>query len=45
MHTLDSLLADDGVFEVEDKDLELVDTSKKEFLQRYNHRLQETTIT
>jgi hypothetical protein len=45
MHTLDSLLADDGVFEVEDKDLELVDTSKKEFLQWYNHKLIKTPIT
>lgn len=38
------LLADDGVFEMEDKNLEVVDTSKKEFLQWYNHKLQQTPI-
>ena len=38
------LLADDGVFEIEDKNLELVDTSKKEFLQWYHHKLQQTPI-
>ena len=38
------LLADDGVFEIEDKNLELVDTSKKEFLQWYNQKLQQTPI-
>jgi hypothetical protein len=41
---LDHLLGDDGVFEVEDKNLELVDTSKKEFLQWYNHKLQQNPI-
>jgi hypothetical protein len=41
---IEYLLADDGVFEIEDKNLELVDTSKKEFLQWYNNKLKETTI-
>lgn len=41
---LDHLLAEDGVFEIEDKNLELVDTSKKEFLQWYNNKLKETKI-
>ena len=41
---IEYLLADDGVFEIEDKNLELVDTSKKEFLQWYNHKLKETII-
>jgi hypothetical protein len=42
--TIEYLLADDGVFEIEDKNLELVDTSKKEFLQWYNQKLQQTPI-
>jgi hypothetical protein len=41
---IEYLFADDGVFEIEDKNLELVDTSKKEFLQWYNNKLKETTI-
>lgn len=41
---IEYLLADDGVFEIEDKNLELVDASKKEFLQWYNYKLQETII-
>ena len=41
---IEYLLADDGVFEIEDKNLELVDTSKKEFLQWYNHKLIKTPI-
>lgn len=41
---IDYLLAEDGVFEIEDKNLKLVDASKKEFLQWYNYKLQETTI-
>ena len=42
---LEYLLADDGVFEIEDKNLELVDTSKKEFIQWYSNKLKETRIT
>jgi hypothetical protein len=42
---IEYLLAEDGVFEIEDKNLELVDTSKKEFLQWYNHKLIKTPIT
>ena len=44
MKALEQLLADDGVFEIEDLDLELVDTTKDFFLQWYSSRLQETTI-
>ena len=44
MPSIDYLLAEEGVFEIEDKNLELVDASKKEFLQWYNYKLQETTI-
>ena len=42
---IEYLLADDGVFEIEDINLELVDTSKEEFLQWYNNKLKETAIT
>ena len=42
---IEYLLADDGVFEFENENLELVDTSKKEFLQWYHHKLQQTPIT
>lgn len=41
---IEYLLAEDGIFEIEDKNLELVDASKKEFLLWYNYKLQETTI-
>jgi hypothetical protein len=41
---IEYLLADDGVFEIEDENLELVDTSKKEFLQWYHHKLAKTHI-
>lgn len=41
---IEYLLAEDGVFEIEDKNLELVDASKKEFLLWYNYKLQETII-
>ena len=41
---IEFLLADDGVFEIEDTNLELVDTSKKEFLHWYNHKLIKTPI-
>ncbi len=44
MKALNHLLAEDGVFEIEDKNLELVDASKKEFLLWYNYKLQETKI-
>lgn len=38
------LLSEDGVFEIEDMNLELVHTCKNEFLQWYNNKLQETKI-
>jgi hypothetical protein len=42
---LEYLLADDGVFEIENDNFELVDSSKKEFLKWYNYKIKETTIT
>lgn len=44
MKAMEYLLAEDGVFEIEDDNLELVDSSKKDFLKWYNNKLQETTI-
>lgn len=45
MKAMEYLLAEDGVFEIEDDNLELVDSSKKEFLKWYNYKIKETTIT
>jgi hypothetical protein len=45
VYALEQLLSEDGVFEIEDMNLELVDTSKKEFIQWYNNKLQETKLT
>ena len=44
VYAIEQLLAEDGIFEMEDKNLEVVDTSKKEFLQWYNQKLQQTPI-
>jgi hypothetical protein len=44
MKALEQLLADNGVFEIEDKNLELIDTSKKEFIEWYKNKLKETNI-
>ncbi len=44
MKAMEYLLAEDGVFEIEDDNLELVDSSKKDFLKWYNNKLQETKI-
>jgi hypothetical protein len=45
MKALEQLLAEDGIFEIEDMNLELIDTSKKKFIQWYKNKLKETTIT
>jgi hypothetical protein len=44
MKALNHLLAEDGVFEIENKNLELVNASKNEFLQWYNNKLQQNPI-
>jgi hypothetical protein len=45
INTIEYLLSDDGIFEFENENLELIDTSKKEFLQWYKNKLKETIIT
>lgn len=41
---IEGLLTDDGVFEIEDENLELVDTNKEYFLKWYKNKLKETPI-
>jgi hypothetical protein len=41
---IEYLLAEEGVFQIEDVNLELVDTAKIDFLQWYGSKLQETKI-
>jgi hypothetical protein len=41
---IESLLSEDGVFEIEDENLELVDTTKEYFLKWYKNKLKETPI-
>jgi hypothetical protein len=41
---IEDLLSKDGVFEIEDENLELVDTNKEYFLKWYKNKLEETPI-
>lgn len=43
--TIEDVLDENGVFEIQNKELEIVDTGKYEFLSWYKNILQETTIT
>jgi len=43
--TIEDLLAEDGVFELENKDLETIEGSKKEFMAWYKLKLTNTEIT
>jgi hypothetical protein len=44
IYSLECLLSDDGVFEIEDENLEIVDTTKEYFLKWYKNKLNDTTI-
>jgi hypothetical protein len=44
INSIAGLLSDEGLFEIEDDNFDLVDTSKNEYLQWYKNKLQETKI-
>ena len=44
INSIAGLLSDEGLFEIEDDNFDLVDTSKNEYLQWYKNKLQKTTI-
>ena len=44
VYSLKCLLSDDGVFEIEDENLEIVDTTKEYFLKWYENKLNDTSI-
>jgi len=41
---IDSLLDENGVYEIQDKDLEVIDVKKEEFLNWYEEKLSQTSI-
>jgi hypothetical protein len=45
LKAIENLLAENGVFEIENENLELEDTSKIKFLEWFNYKLKETVIT